>query len=61
LQPSNVDVQMKLEDVAGKKVQFVNRMCDHMLTVKGHLDKNQRRIYQLSCVGPKFESDFEQR
>lgn len=60
LQPTNLDVQIKLEVVAGKKLQFVNRMCDHMLTLKGQLDKNQRRIYQLTCVGPKFESDVEQ-
>ena len=61
LQPSNTDAQVKLEEIAGEKFQFVSQMCQHMFDLGNQLDKKQSRIYQLTCVGPKFESEFEQR
>jgi hypothetical protein len=60
LAPSNIDLQLKLEEIAAKKMQFTNQMCEHMLLIRDELDENQSRIYQLTCIGPKFDNEYEQ-
>ncbi|KAG5675091.1 hypothetical protein PVAND_005023 [Polypedilum vanderplanki] len=61
LDPSNVNKQIAVEEVANEKQKFINRKCQQMLAINDKLDATQQRIYELTCNGLKFDNDEEQR
>jgi hypothetical protein len=60
LDPSNIDKQVEVENLANRKLHYVNRKCKEM-GMMSSMDATQQRIYELTCSGLKFQSDNEQR
>lgn len=61
MEPSNIDKQLELEQVAGERLTYINRKCEQMTAVVERLDMTQKRIFDLTCDGLKFDDMNEQR
>lgn len=61
MEPSNVNKQVELEDVAGERLRFINRKCRQMAAINNEFVDAQRRAYELMCSGVKFDDPLEQR
>ena len=61
MNPSNINKQVELEDIAGERLRFINRKCKQMGAMNDELLNAQRRAYELMCSGVKFDDPLEQR
>jgi len=61
MNPSNINKQVELEDVAGERLRFINRKCKQLSAMNDGLLNAQRRAYELMCSGVKFDDPLEQR
>ncbi|KAL7043076.1 hypothetical protein ACKWTF_001382 [Chironomus riparius] len=61
MNPSNINKQVELEDIAGERLRFINRKCKQMGAMNDELLDTQRRAYELMCSGVKFDDPLEQR